>query len=344
MKTKVANINKESKKNMPLSTPVVLIIFNRPDLTEIVFQAIAQAKPRKLFVVADGARFPEEVAKCQQTRAVIEKVDWECEVFTNFSEKNLGSGQRVATGMDWVFSEVEEAIILEDDVLPTPSFFNYCQTLLEYYRHDERIMHINGDNSLNQRRNEYSYYFSHYAHVWGWASWRRAWRHYDFYIKTWPEFKSQRYLELLFEDSYEQRYWESILEQMYEDPRAIDAWDYQWMYTCWTHNGLSIMPNCNMISNLGFNRPDATHTLGESPRANLPTTDIWEIKHPQFVIRHRQADRYTFDYVFEGKQMREQDRLMREQNRLPQKIRRRLSKVKKKFLSGLKLQNKAFFN
>ncbi|WP_066377198.1 MULTISPECIES: hemolytic protein HlpA-like protein [unclassified Anabaena] len=308
---------------MSLKTPVGFLIFNRPDLTEQVFAAIAQAKPEKLFVIADGPRFSEEAEKCQQARGIINNVDWDCEVFTDFSDVNLGCGRREATGFDWVFSQVEEAIFLEDDTLPAPSFFSFCEAMLERYRHDERIMHINGDNSVNQGITEYSYYFSKYMHGWGWASWRRAWQHYDYYMKTWPEFKQQGLLENIFEDCYEQQYWTNIFDQMYEDPQVLDTWDYQWIYACWSQSGLVIAPNQNLITNLGFNRPDAAHTTGDSPRSKLPVTDIWEIKHPEFMVRHREADQHTFDYIFGGENMRKQDQPI-------MKIRRQLSAVKRK--------------
>ncbi|MEN2383889.1 MAG: hypothetical protein KA716_33360 [Gloeotrichia echinulata DEX184] len=155
---------------MPLSTPIGFFIFNRPDLTAQVFEAIRQTKPHKLLVVADGPRFPEEEEKCLKTREVIKSVDWDCEVLTNFSEINLGCKYRVYSGLDWVFSQVEEAIILEDDCLPTPSFFYFCQTLLQRYRDDERVMHISGNNfQFGQSRTPYSYYFSKYNHIWGWG-------------------------------------------------------------------------------------------------------------------------------------------------------------------------------
>jgi hypothetical protein len=308
---------------MSLSTPVGFLIFNRPDLTEQVFAAIAQAKPKKLFVIADGPRSPEEAEKCEKARSVIQKVDWDCELLTDFSDTNLGCGRREASGFDWVFSQVEEAIFLEDDTLPNPSFFNFCQTMLERYRDDERIMHINGDNSYNQNRTEYSYYFSKYMHGWGWASWRRAWQHYDYYMKTWPEFKRAGLLKFVCEDPYEQKFWTDILDQMHADPQVIDTWDYQWTYACWSQSGLVIAPNQNLISNLGFNRADAAHTVGDSPRSRLKTTDIPDINHPPFIVKHQQADNHTFDYVFEGKKMREQDKLST-------KIRQILSSMKNK--------------
>jgi hypothetical protein len=277
-----------------LNTPVAFLIFNRPDLTSIVFEAIRQAKPKKLLVVADGPRFPEEAEKCKQAREVIDRVDWACEVLTNFSDKNLGCGVRVSSGLDWVFSEVEEAIILEDDCLPGPSFFYFCQTLLEYYRHDERIMHISGNNlQFGQSRSDYSYYFSKYGGIWGWASWRRAWKHFDRNMKTWPEFKAQKMIESVCEDPYEQDYWTNRFEYIFQG--SPDIWDYHWLYARWCQSDLSIIPNSNLVSNIGFGS-DATHTFNsESPLAKLPITDIWKIKHPPFMIRNRVDEIYTFD-------------------------------------------------
>lgn len=310
---------------MSFSKPVAFIIFNRPDLTEIVFEAIRQAKPKKLLVVADGPRFTEEAEKCEKARAVIGRVDWECEVLTNFSDTNLGCKRRVSSGLDWIFSEVEEAIILEDDCLPAPSFFDFCQTLLDKYKHDERIMMIGGINfQPDNHRNDYSYYFSKYVHIWGWASWRRAWEHYDVDIKTWQEYKNLGLMDSVCNDPDEKKYWSDIFDKVYDG--GIDTWDYQWVYTCWSQNALSILPHFNLISNIGF-RLDATHTINDSPYANQPTTDIWQIKHFPFVARSQDADQYTFDNHYGGKQIRE--------NRtLTHRIRRKLSYVKSRFVKA----------
>lgn len=283
---------------MSLITPVALLIFNRPELTEQVFEAIRQAKPKKLLVVADGPRFLEEAEKCNNARAVINKVNWDCEVLTNFSKINLGCKNRVSSGLDWVFSEVEEAIILEDDCLPAPSFFNFCQTLLEYYRYDKRVMHISGDNFQNSRKsNNFSYYFSKYSHVWGWASWRRAWKYYDVGMQTWSELEKISMINSMCESIYEQRYWNNIFENVFNG--VIDTWDYQWLYACWSQSGLSILPNSNLVSNIGFG-PDATHTKNKSSPSRSSVTDIWDIKHPKFIIRDRKADDYTFDSHYGG--------------------------------------------
>jgi hypothetical protein len=295
---------------MSLSTPVGFIIFNRPDLTERVFATIARAKPERLFVVADGPRFPEEAERCERARAVIQKVDWACEVSTNFADDNLGCGRREASAFDWVFSHVEEAIFLEDDTLPCQSFFSFCEAMLERYRHDQRIMHINGDNSANQDRTDDTYYFSKYIHGWGWASWRRAWRYYDYYMKSWPSVKSSGLLEHVWDNPYEQSYWSGIFDQMYKDPTTIDTWDYQWIYACWLQGGLCIAPNKNLISNIGFNRPDATHTKEDNPRSNLPTSEIMTIKHPDRVVRHLVADRHSFDHIFGGHELRERESIL----------------------------------
>lgn len=314
--------------NISLTTPVALIIFNRPDSTETVFKAIAQARPKKLLVIADGPRSPEEVEKCQKARAVIERVDWDCEVLTNFSEKNLGCRCRVASGLDWVFSEVEEAIILEDDCLPAPSFFYFCETLLEHYRHDERIMLISGNNfQFGQSRTEYSYYFSKYTHIWGWASWRRAWQYFDLSMTTWPEFKKTGMMKFVCEDLYEHKYWTKIFDQVFEGT-INTAWSYQWLYSCWSQSGLSILPNTNLVSNIGFGS-DATNTFGDSRQARLPVSDIWNINHPRFLVKHKEADAYTFDSIFGGKNMKRSATFRA-------KVRRKLSPFKKKIQAYLK--------
>ncbi|MFB2921979.1 MULTISPECIES: glycosyltransferase family 2 protein [Aerosakkonema] len=310
---------------LSISTPIAFFIFNRPHLTKIVFDAIAKAKPKKLLVVADGPRFPEEDEKCQNARAaVMNNIDWECEVLTNFSEPNLGCKDRVSSGLDWVFAEEEEAIILEDDCLPHPSFFRFCETLLERYRYDERVMMISGDNfQLGKSRTEYSYYYSKYTHIWGWASWKRAWQYYDVNMKSWPEYKNLNLISSVCEDQLEQKYWTDIFDIVFNG--GMNTWDYQWLYGCWCQNGLSILPDCNLVSNIGFGN-EGTHTSYESPWAELPTSDVGNIEHPPFMVRHRDADNYTFDYLFGGKNLREN-------NTLTRKLRRRLSLIKGKLIS-----------
>ena len=278
-----------------MKTPVALIIFNRPSTTAKVFEAIRQAKPPQLLVIADGARSdrPEEAEKCLAARAIIESVDWECEVLTNYSEVNLGCKRRVSSGLDWVFGQVEEAIILEDDCLPDPSFFPFCEELLEYYRYDQRIMAISGVNfQFGKKRTENSYYFSRYNHCWGWASWRRAWQHYDVEMKLWPQIRDENWLQSVFADSRSLSYWREIFQASYQG--EINTWDYQWTLACWLQNGLTVLPNDNLISNIGFG-VESTHTEQvDNNFANLPVAKMsFPLIHPQFVIRDTQADRFT---------------------------------------------------
>lgn len=283
---------------LDLETPVALIIFNRPDLTEIVFQKIAAVRPKKLLVVADGPRTEEEALLCAKVRAVIEQVNWPCEVLTNFSKTNLGCRKRVSSGLDWVFSQVEEAIILEDDCLPDLSFFSFCQQMLERYREDLRVSTICGVNYLPpELRGENSYYFSKYCHIWGWASWRRTWHHYDVTLAHWPKVRDSGILDRILDYSAEKDYWIYHFNESYEG--RIDSWDYQFQFACWLAGGLAILPNRNLISNIGF-RADATHTQETDRRANLPLEALCKLQHPDYVLPDCRAERYTFDVVYGG--------------------------------------------
>lgn len=278
---------------MQLKTPVAFLIFNRPDTTEQVFAEIAKAKPQKLLVVADGPRadHPEDAQKCAAARAIIERVDWDCEVLTNYSDVNLGCKRRVSSGLDWVFENVEEAIILEDDCLPSQSFFWFCQELLEYYRNNTMVMHISGSNfQFGHKWCKGSYYFSNYAEVWGWATWRRAWKFYDVDMKTFPEFLKENKIKNIFKINIVQRYWLEIMSKTFNG--TIDTWDYQWMYTVWSQNGFCIFPNVNLISNIGF-RNDGTHTFdGNHKCANMVTYDFFNIIHPNSIKICKKADKF----------------------------------------------------
>jgi len=283
-----------------LTTPVAFIIFNRPDTTERVFAEIAKAKPSKLLVVADGARTNKsgEAEKVAATRSIIQRVDWDCEVLTNFSEVNLGCKRRVSSGIDWVFEQVEEAIILEDDCLPDPTFFRFCQELLEKYRDDQRIGMISGDNfQFGQRRNGDSYYFSKYVHIWGWATWRSRWQNsYDVDLNHWPKIRDEGWLNDILHNKKETYMWTKIFDKTYNG--EIDTWDYQWGFCSWIQGRINIMPNENLISNIGFG-PDATHTTSGSHLANLPVTKIaFPMTHPIGIFSNLMADLYTFQQSF----------------------------------------------
>jgi hypothetical protein len=284
-----------------MTTPVALMVFNRPEITSRVFQSIREARPSRLLLVADGPRPGRggESERCAEVRRIIGEVDWPCEVSTNFSEVNLGCGLRMATGIDWVFEQVEEAIILEDDCLPHPSFFRYCEELLERYRDDARVMHIAGNNSrIAGSRSEFSYYFSRYTHCWGWATWRRAWRCYDFGVARLDEAAVGARLRGMFPRSHDLRGWLDRFRQVH-DERVKHTWDYQWTFACWINGGLSILPNQNLISNVGFG-PDATHTKdSDSSFACLPVGAMeFPLRHPPIVGRDVEADERAQQEIF----------------------------------------------
>jgi hypothetical protein len=279
-----------------LKKPVAFLIFNRPDTTERVFAEIAKAKPPKLLVVSDGPRAdrPGEAEKVAAARAIINRVDWDCEVLTNFSDVNLGCKRRVSSGLDWVFAQVEEAIILEDDCLPDPRFFRFCQELLEYYRHHHRIGMIGGSNfQFGRRRNDDSYYFSKYFHIWGWATWRDRWvGSYDVTIAKWPHIRDEGWLSTIADGGREVTYWKKIFDLIYRG--RIDTWDYQWVFANWVKGRMSVIPAVNMISNIGFGK-NATHTTGASDLANLVRVPSrFPLTHPVGVSRNVQADRFSF--------------------------------------------------
>jgi hypothetical protein len=285
-----------------MKTPVVLIIFNRPTQTEKVFEVIRQAKPPKLLVIADGSRAERsgEAEKCAAARAVIDRVDWDCEVFKNYSDVNLGCDPRISSGLNWVFETVEEAIILEDDCVPHPTFFRYCEELLERYRYDARVMNISGQNVLfGRHRTEYSYYFSRYTLCWGWASWRRAWQYFDVDVKLWPEIRDQNLIKNVLVDPYAVKVWERTVQLLYDG--YLTGWDFKWMFACWLQNGFCIIPNGNLVTNIGHGS-EATHTNDEkSPYNNMLVEAMsFPLKHPPFVIRNLEADKFTqrtlFDY------------------------------------------------
>ncbi|MGQ9851736.1 MAG: glycosyltransferase family 2 protein, partial [Aggregatilineaceae bacterium] len=276
--------------NSELDIPVAFLIYRRPDVTRRVFAAIAAARPRRLYVIADGPRGESEAARCAQTRAIIEGVDWPCEVFTNYAETNLGLKRRVSSGLDWVFAHEEQAIILEDDCLPDPTFFRFCAELLERYRDDERVMQVAGVNFLRGvYRPQASYFFTTYMHIWGWATWRRAWQHYDVTMSQWADVRVREHVLSQFDNPREGQHYYKIWTRVYKG--GIDTWAYQWSFVCRVRQGLSVMPRHNLVSNIGFG-PEATHTLVKNRVAAMPTQPMpFPLQHPPTVARDAEADR-----------------------------------------------------
>ncbi|MEJ2882489.1 nucleotide-diphospho-sugar transferase [Pedobacter sp. GR22-6] len=285
-------------------SPLLFLVFNRPDVTQKVFLAIRDAKPKKLYIAADGPRTdrPDETRLCKQTREIFDHIDWDCEVHTLFRDQNLGCKEAISSAITWFFEQEEEGIILEDDCLPAPSFFRYCDILLEKYRFDTRIRHITGANhQLGRKWGDASIYFANQTHVWGWASWRRVWKDYDKDLINYQESEVEDQFRKIFSDRFVIEAWTNIFKEV--KAGKIDTWDYQLAILNFFNNSLSVNPNVNLITNIGF-RADATHTVNlQSPYANLPHENIGELTYPKYVLPEKAADYEVFrrDYRLDEK-------------------------------------------
>ena len=271
-----------------LDTPVVFIIFNRPDVTALTFQAIAQVKPKRLFVLADGPRSPEEAELCSRTRSVTEWIDWDCELKTDFSEVNLGCRQRCVSGFDWVFSQVDEAIFLEDDCVPDPTFFRFCEEMLQHYRHDMRIMMINGSNYLERWKAEsQSYHFSNFGSPWGWATWKRAWKFNDVTMKDWGDDEIRLRIRDVLADKECFTLTAQRFDKAYGHPQNRHMWDLQWMFARQMQSGLTIVPAVNLISNLGCPRamvlPTSPITFPLRPQRSVSVDRLYDRLHIRWI-------------------------------------------------------------
>jgi hypothetical protein len=283
-----------------IATPVALLVFNRPLHTTRVLARIREARPRTLFVIADGPRdgVPEDRVRCSDVRRIVEEgVDWPCELVKIYSDTNLGCGTRVSSGLNAVFNSVESAIILEDDCLPAPSFFLFCEELLRRYADNERVGQVAGCSFLKGKSSWHreSYYFSRYPHCWGWATWRRAWRRYDHQMTDWhPEMPSNFWPKGL-NDPKERRRWRTSFVSVLEG--KVDSWAYRWTYSLWRHNMLSANSRVNLVSNIGFG-PEATHTR-RGTFGGLSTEEAqFPLVHPSRVCADDLADTEVSRMVF----------------------------------------------
>jgi hypothetical protein len=268
-----------------VTSPVIFLIFNRPDCTARTFAEIRKARPPQLLVVADGPRphVPDDAAACARTRRVVEDgIDWPCQLHRAYSERNLGCAHRVSSGLTWAFSLVPEAIVLEDDCLPDGSFFPYCDELLARYRHDTRIGQICGTPFvLEEVACETSYIFSKYGPIWGWASWRRAWAHYDLTLGSWPDLRRRRALASVIRSPGELEWRGRLYDGLHAGPPS--TWDFQWGYAKIVQSLLSIIPRQNLIRNIGFG-PGATHTTEGVPSTRRLGSITFPLSHPGCVL------------------------------------------------------------
>lgn len=285
------------------STPILLLLFNRPDATAQVFDQIRRHKPKKLFIAADGPRKgnAEDADNCRLAREVVAAMDWDCEVATLYHDKNLGCGLAPATAITWFFNHVDGGIILEDDCLPNDSFFGYCEMLLNKYADEPQVMMVCGTSYQPKALTADSYYFSRYPHAWGWATWKRAWAHYNFELTKDNEPERVAVLKNVFATQREVKLWRNNLRMI---DNGLDAWDYQWMYWMWKNNGVCIVPWKNMVANIGFGQ-NATHTTDQySIQSKMQRYDLTEIRHPAAIVVNEQADKYERYHILLDPTMR----------------------------------------
>jgi hypothetical protein len=298
-----------------VQSPVLFLVFNRPDTTRRVFQEIKAAKPNRLYIGADGPRSgkPSDIRLCGEVRNIVSGIDWNCTVSTLFNKENKGCKIAVSSAIDWFFNQEEEGIILEDDCLPAPSFFYFCDQLLEKYRSDGNIFCITGSNAQRGKlRGTASYYFSQLSNIWGWASWRRVWKLYDRDLNGYSEETTYAFLKNNFQDPVLINHWLDIFNRLKKG--EIDTWDQQFQLITFFESGLCITPNVNLISNIGFGA-GATHTHdAHDQNANKSLGEIKHIIHPKDVIPDKEADYFLFNHEFKLDEKRlkiKKDKLLR---------------------------------
>ena len=270
--------------------PVAVFVFKRVELAKKMLKCLEQIRPTKLFVISDGPRrgVTGEQEQVEQVRALFNQVSWPCEIKRNYDRENMGCDVRVPSGISWVFEQVEEAVILEDDCIPTEDFFPYVQNVLEYYRDNPRVMMVAGSNSMMNYRMKDSFCFTARVYTWGWATWKRAWGRYTGDLNTWQEIQRDG----TFARTYPGRIRHFVKKELdYYAQQGKFPWDYLWWVSCMKAGGLCVVPCVNLISNEGFGE-DATHTQdagnydGKTYRMEFP------LRIPEKVERDRKIDRY----------------------------------------------------
>jgi hypothetical protein len=279
-----------------LQVPVVLFIFNRPANTGRVMNAIRKAQPAQFFVVGDGPRpnRPGDSQFCEEARQIATRVDWPCDVKTRFRDDNVGCDRSIVDGLDWAFSCVTNAIILEDDCLPDESFFPYCAELLDRYHDQPDVAMISGFNGVAENKvPPESYYFGFVGSSWGWATWSDRWQKLDRRLEDWPSRRASS-LGSFLRRTWDRKYYTARFDECMQSPET-SPWDYRWFYSRLYFGGLAAIPRVNLISNIGFGG-DATHTVNEEPYP-LPALRhlAFPLKHPATIRRNQAMDELTLN-------------------------------------------------
>lgn len=288
---------------MAFDTPILFLVFNRPETTNIVWKEIRKIKPNQLFIAADAPRIhhPEDIVKCKQVREIFNSIDWPCHHSLLYREEHLGCKLAVSTAISWFFENVQHGIILEDDCLPDISFFTFCETMLIKFKDQKNIFHITGNNFQHSiQRGAGSYYFSKYAHIWGWATWKRAWSTYSLTLTDWNQFQRSRLFSELFSSTTELNFWKNKFNKYHSNPQVNNYWSLQWQYTCWLHGALTITPQQNLVTNIGLGSGTNTfiklkHLIIRSVPLPPPYMD------PMLFSIDQEADQYTFKQIFQYK-------------------------------------------
>ncbi|MBQ9502191.1 MAG: nucleotide-diphospho-sugar transferase [Lentisphaeria bacterium] len=284
-----------------VGVPVLFLVFNRPELTRRVWRVLRMIRPERLYVAADGPRAGNaaDFRNCAGTRRIVQQLDWPCDVKYRFLEKNYGCRRAVSSAIDWFFSEVEEGIILEDDCLPCREFFSFCAEALKNYRHDARVMHVNGTVHFSPETSDFDAWFSRYAFVWGWASWRRAWKMYDPVLLNYPFDR----LSGCFPDAAVKERWDELLRNTQAGkPGFDDTWAFQWSAALFANGGLAVSPRRSLIRNIGLD--SGTHEMPDCPEVSFDGISVFSggrIRFPPVAEADAAADALTFDRIYRKK-------------------------------------------
>ena len=286
-----------------MNTPILLLLFNRPNLTKKLILNLKKVKPKKIYINIDGPRKnnEEDSRLCKEVTDLIKKnINWKSKINFKINKKNFGCRNSVSKAINWFFSYEKYGIILEDDCIPKKTFFEFCTRMLSVYEYTNQIKVISGSNFQNKKINSKNYYFSKYAHCWGWATWRRSWKEFDNKMRFWKAFSESKKWQQLHSSSFEEKYWRRKFNLSHLN--KIDSWAYPWLASVWYNNGLSITPCYNLVENIGFDS-NATHTYGLKSKYNY---EIQKNKKLNFFKKNKikinsKADQFTFNNFFNGK-------------------------------------------
>ncbi len=278
--------------------PVLLVTFNRPDTTIKVVESLRKAKVKKLYVFNDAPRKgnKKDVEARKEILKIVEMINWDCEIYTNFAHVNLGCGRGVSSAITWAFENEDRLIILEDDCVPAQPFFNYCDELLEKYKYDTRVWMISGNNYSEEKKvADFDYFFSRYGHIWGWATWKRSWEHFDLYMNQFPKYeKWERYFDISRDNKRARRGYERNKRLFQDKIRLQSAWAHQFGFAIGLNSGLRIVPRRNLVTNIG---EDGVHSNGKNSAHNKPVDCKYTIKkHPDFVLISNDYDDYHYKH------------------------------------------------